>query len=220
MMKSLCGVPVIEHVIRRLKKVKNADALIVATSNLVEDDDIIKVCNSLQVSTFRGSDSDVLERFYQAAVQYKLSDIVRVCADNTLIDWNIIMEEIAAYRTGKYQLVNPSNNIPLGLGAEIFSFSMLKDAYENATEYYQHEHVTPYIYEKYRDLYCPPFLIDYSKYRLTLDEQRDWELIQRIYGELYHGEHNFALKEVVNLLEQNEDWYKINCDVHQKQDKE
>ncbi len=216
MMLQLCDKTVLGHVICRLKKVKNADLLVVATSTLPTDDAIVAECEKYGVLVYRGSDDDVLSRFYNAAVQYELTDIARVCADNTLVDWNIIEEEIVAYRTGAYPIVNPSKNVPLGLGCELFSFAMLEEAYKNADKAYQHEHVTPYIYEHYASVYRPPYAKDYSKYRFTLDTEADWQLIQRIYGKLYRERVGFTLDDVIQIMEENPEWFDLNKDVHQK----
>lgn len=220
MLKDLCGKTVLGHVISRLKRVQRADALIVATSDLPEDDVLIRECRKYNIDVFRGSNDDVLSRFYHAAVEYKLTDVARVCADNTLIDWNVIDDEIAVYRTEKYQQVDASENVPLGLGCEIFSFDMLKEAYENANERYQREHVTPYLNEHYAPPYRPPYPHDYSKYRFTLDTEQDWQLIQNIYQALYRDGEDIALACVVALMEQNQHLFDINKDVHQKTVKE
>lgn len=220
MLKDLCGKTVLGHVISRLKRVKGADVLIIATSDLPEDDAIVKECQKYHTNIFRGSNEDVLSRFYHAAVEYRLTDIARVCADNPIIDWNIIDDEIAAYRTGEYERINPSRNVPLGAGCEIFSFDMLKEAYENAREHYQHEHVTPYLNECYAPPHCPLYPNDYSKYRFTLDTEQDWKLIQNIYYALYQEGEDIALTHVVALMEKNPHWFDINKDVHQKTVKE
>ena len=220
MLKDRCGKTVLGHVISRLQRVRNADALIIATSTLPADDAIVEECRKYHVDAFRGSNEDVLSRFYHAAVEYELTDIARVCADNTLIDWNVIDDEIAAYRTGKYERIDSSENVPLGLGCEIFSFDMLKEAYENANEHYQHEHVTPYLDENYAPPYRPPYPNDYSKYRFTLDTEQDWKLIQNIYHALYREGEDMTLDRVVTLMEENPHWFDINKDVHQKLVKE
>ena len=220
MLKDLCGRTVLGHVISRLKRVRNADALIIATSDLPEDDAIVEECRKYYADVFRGSNEDVLSRFYHAAVAYGLTDVARVCADNTLIDWNVIDDEIVAYRTGKHERVNPSANVPLGLGCEIFSFDMLKEAYQKASEHYQYEHVTPYLYEHYAPPYCPPYPNDYSKYRFTLDTEQDCNLIKNIYHALYRDGEDITLDRVVELMEKNPHWFDINKGVHQKTMKE
>lgn len=220
MLKDLAGEPVLTHVLRRLKRVRGADALIVATSDLPGDDAIVALCEREGVATYRGSDSDVLARFYGAATEYRLTAIARACADNTLIDPGVIDAELAAYRTGRYPLVGYSAHVPLGLGVEVFSYAMLSEAYECATEHYHHEHVTPYIYEHFGEVYRVPFEPDYSRYRFTLDTAEDWALISAIYGELYHGTDDITLADVIALMEHRSELYELNSHVHQKGVKE
>ena len=216
MMKNLFGKSVFGHVISRLKNSRCAGKLIIATSDLSADDVLVEECKKYHVDFYRGSDTDVLERFYQAAKLYGLSDIARVCADNTLIDWQIIDEEIQIYQKNQYEMVICGETIPLGLGCEIFSFNMLEDARNKATEYYQHEHVTPYMYENFFNVYKYNLQKNLKKYRFTLDTEEDWQLISKIYSELYHGEDNFVLDDIVALMEKNPQWYDINKDIKQK----
>lgn len=216
MLKDLSGKTVLGHVICRLKQVKNADTLLVATSNLPIDNAIVAECKKYKVSFFRGSDNDVLSRFYYAAQEYNLSDIARVCADNTLVDPEIIDRELTLYREGCYDVIKCDNTVPLGLGCEVFSFASLKDAFENGHEHYHREHVTPYIYEKAIKVGTVGCEKDYSKYRFTLDTEEDWNLIKNIYNSLYYGEDNITLQQVVNLMAEHPDWFDINKNVHQK----
>lgn len=216
MMKNLFGKSVLGHVITRLKRSLGADKLIVATSNLPTDDILVEECEKYQVDFYRGSDSDVLERFYQTAKRYELTDIARVCADNTLIDWHIIDEEIEIYKRSKYDIVTCGDTVPLGLGCEIFSFELLEKARNNAKEYYQHEHVTPYLYENFFNVYKYNLPENFKKYRFTLDTEKDWQLISKIYAELYHGENDFLLTDVITAMKKNPDWFDINKDVKQK----
>ena len=220
MMKNLCGKPVIAHIIERLQKSKGADKLIIATSNLPADDILVDVCKKCGVGYFRGSDSDVLERFYQASKAYELTHIARVCADNTLIDWQIIDREIETYRNNSYDIVTSGQTVPLGLGCEIFSFELLKEAAENATEHYQHEHVTPYLYEHCNNVFKCELARDCGRFRFTLDTEQDWQLINKIYGELYCDAHDFVLDDVIRVMNANPAWFDINKDVKQKKVKE
>ena len=216
MMKNLFGKSVLAHIIERLKRSNTADKLIIATSDLSADDILVEECKKYNVDFYRGSDSDVLERFYQAAKFYGLSDIARVCADNTLIDWQIIDEEIKIYQSNQYDIVTCGDTVPLGLGCEIFSFKLLEEARNKATEYYQHEHVTPYLYEHFSNVYEYNIPKNLKKYRFTLDTEEDWQLISNIYSELYHGDNNFLLEDIVAVMEKNPNWYDINKNVKQK----
>lgn len=216
MMKELYGKSVLGHVITRLKNSRFADKLIIATSNLSADDVLVEECKKNQVAVYRGSDEDVLERFYQAAKFYELSAVARVCADNTLIDWQIIDEEIKIYQNSQYDIVTCGGSVPLGLGCEIFSYELLEKARNNAREHYQHEHVTPYLYENFSEVYRYNLKKDLGKYRFTLDTDEDWELIRKIYGALYHGVADFLLEDVIAVMEKNLEWIEINKNVKQK----
>ena len=220
MMKNLCGKSVLGHVITRLKNSRRADKLIIATSNLPTDDILVEECKNYKVDFYRGSDGDVLQRFYQAAKFYELSAVARVCADNTLIDWEIIDDEIQIYQNFKYDVVTCGDTVPLGLGCEIFSFELLEEANNKASEHYQHEHVTPYLYENFSKIYKYNLQKNFSKYRFTLDTDEDWKLISKIYAELYHGNDNFLLYDVISVMEKNPDWVEINKNVKQKKVKE
>lgn len=215
-LKFLKDKAVIGHDIERLKKVKNIDSIIVATSDKSVDDILVNECKKYNINIFRGNDDNVLSRFYYAAKKYELTDIIRICSDNPLLDWEIINKELDLYLTNKYDIVTSSKNIPLGLGGEIFSFKLLEEAYQNANKNYQFEHVTPYIYEHSLNIGYFDIDKDLSKYRFTLDEQSDWILIETIYNELYNGKHDFLLKDIVTFMNNNSSLYKINCNVKQK----
>ena len=162
----------------------------------------------------------MLERFYRTAESYGLDHIARVCADNTLVDWSIIDREIEMYRDNDFDVVVSGKSVPLGLGCEVFSWDLLKDAHDNATEHYQHEHVTPYLYEHYSNVGRYEVAEDLSRFRFTLDTDADWQLINKIYGELYLGVNDFLLDDVVRVMEAHPDWFDINKDVKQKKVKE
>lgn len=220
MMMNLCGKSVLGHVISRLQRVERADELIIAISDLTADDILAEECQRYNVKFYRGNDSDVLGRFYEAASFYRLTDIVRVCADNTLTDWNIIDEEIKIYMTGRHDVVTAGETIPLGLGAEVFSYKSLSLAHERGTEHYHREHVTPYLYEYFENIFRYDINEDYSKYRFTLDTWKDWELIEKIYKTLYRKGRDIELEDVISTMEMHPEWYLINKDVKQKNIKE
>ena len=105
---------------------------------------------------------------------------------------------------------------PRGLDTEVFSFEILEQAFSNAKKTYQREHVTPYIYENGKNVFYYKNDVDYSKFRWTLDTEEDFELISKIYDELYNGEHNFYLEEIIGLFDREPDLYQINSHVEQK----
>jgi len=214
-LKPLVDKTLLGHILTRLKQSQYIDKIIVATSENVEDSRIVDECKKYSVDCFIGSNADVLARFFRAACLYNLTDIVRICADNPLVDWEIIDKQILVYNKNQYDIVATGSHIPLGLGGEIFSFEKLEKAYNNAKEDYQREHVTPYIYENYEKILRYQINNDYSKYRFTLDTPEDWSLISKIYDILYKGTHDFTLNEVIKVMNDKHQLYEINKNIKQ-----
>ncbi len=221
-MKNLQGKTVLEHVIERVKQSKLIDEIIIATTTNGRDTVIEDEALRCGVKVFRGSEEDVLSRYYYAAKEYDLDVIVRITSDCPLIDPKIVDEIIEIYKENNFDIVTNAGNdlanrtFPRGLDAEAFSFNFLEKAHNNATEKYQREHVTPYIYETSNNIYYYKNQTDYSKYRWTLDTEEDFELIKEIYNNLYQGSHDFYLNDIIKLLEKMPELYEINAHIEQK----
>jgi len=222
-MKDLKGKPVLWHVIERVKQAENIDQTIIATTTAQRDSIIFEKAKEWGVKAYRGSEEDVLARHYEAANKYEIDTVVRITSDCPLIDPHIIDEIVEYYNNDDYTLVTNAgsdlNNrtYPRGLDTEVFSFEVLEKAYKNAEEKYQREHVTPYIYENYEDVYYYKNNQDLSNYRLTLDTKEDFELIKALYNKLYNGNHDFYLNEIIEVLNKNKELLKINQKIKQKE---
>ncbi|WP_275574990.1 glycosyltransferase family protein [Neosynechococcus sphagnicola] len=176
-------------------------------------------------SFFRGSESDVLERYYRAAQAFNADIIVRVTSDCPLFDANILTEMLKSFinqTINKLQIDYLSNAIhptcPRGLDAEIFTLSVLEKAYREAHQDHEREHVTPYIYQhpelfSLQNYSCRE---NFSHYRWTLDTPEDWEFIEAVYQVLYKNGCWFSTNEVLDLLERMPELVKINAHVLQK----
>jgi spore coat polysaccharide biosynthesis protein SpsF len=221
-MKELEGKTVLEHVIERAKQLKLIDEIIIATT--IHDRDTVIEAEALRcgVKAFRGSEDDVLSRYYYAAKENELDIVVRITSDCPLIDPKVLDEIIQFYLKNDYEIVSNAGSdlsnrtYPRGLDTEVFSFKVLENAFKNAKEIYQREHVTPYIYEKSGCTYYYKNDIDYSRYRLTLDTDEDFKLISEIYKYLYHGKHDFYLSDIVELFAKQPELFDINAHVEQK----
>lgn len=212
-LKTVNGISVLGYVILRLQRVRNSNAIIVATSTLEIDDVIVKECEKYGVLVYRGDNDDVLSRYYRAAERYKITDIARICSDNMFIDPEIVENEIAVFLENDYDLVTSGSTIPLGLGAEIFSFKCLEESFLKSTTSYEHEHVAPYIYEHGKVHYCE-IAENLGKYRFTLDTEEDWKLVNAISSKLDPKE--CVLKDIVKIMKENPEFYDINKHVKQK----
>ncbi|MGA8617152.1 MAG: glycosyltransferase family protein [Candidatus Sulfotelmatobacter sp.] len=212
------GHPMLWHVVRRTRAAKTLDQVIVATTTEPADDAIVAFCSEHGVVFFRGSEMDVLDRYYQAARQHDAHIIVRITADCPLIDPEIIDKTVRAFLSENPDYA--SNSIvrcyPRGLDTEVISLQALQSAWHEARKGYQRTHVTPYIYEdpgRFRTLSVSGDE-DWSAYRWTVDTPEDLEFVRAIYS---RGEgKNFLLSDVLQLIQREPELAEINRSVAQK----
>ncbi len=221
-LKKIKGETVLSHVINRVSKTKNVDNIVIATTIQKDDDQIVKEVTDLGHTVYRGSENDVLERYYQATLQSSANIIIRITSDCPLIDPIVIDEMVEVFINNNYSLVTNAGTdaslrtFPRGLDVEIFSREALEKAYINATLPYQREHVTPYIYENEAKIFYYKNKEDNSNHRWTLDTKEDYRLIEEIYNNLYMGEHNFYINEILELFDKNKDLINLNAHIEQK----
>ncbi len=206
--------PVLWHVYQRTKCARGIDLVVIATGDKKADDKIAKFCEMNDIPLFRGSENDVLDRYYKAAMQYKADFVVRITADCPLVDPELIDNLINDFMSGNYDYAGIAagagasilkvNKFPQGLDAEIFSFGALKTAWEKAKQPLEREHTTAYIWKrpkKFR-IGAPQVPdVDYSMFRLTVDWPNDLKLIRAIYQKLYTKNKYFGFRDVIKLLE-------------------
>jgi spore coat polysaccharide biosynthesis protein SpsF len=221
-MKIVCGKPLLEHFINRLKRVKYADQIVIATTVNDTDNIIVNLCKKLDTLYYRGSEEDVLGRYYEAAVEYGGDIIIRITSDCPVIDPDVVDYLIDFYMKNlkKYDYVTNTlkRTYPRGMDVEIFSFSILKEAYERAKREEEREHVTTFIRNRstqYR-LHNIKHSSDFSHYRLTVDTSEDLELIRRIFESLYVENPEFTMKDIHSKMAANPEWEYINAHIHQK----
>lgn len=207
----LQGQPMLLRQIERIKRSQKIDKLIVATSIDATDDVLAELCQQQQIECYRGSLTDVLDRYYQAARAYQPDYVVRLTGDCPVADHRVI-DTIIKYCVDN-QLNYASNTLqptyPDGLDVEVFTFASLEQAWHEAKLPSEREHVTPYI--KHQPLsgnyrYSP----DLSDIRLTLDEPADYELIQQIYAALYPINPDFSFEDMMVWLAKNLRLLKLN----------
>lgn len=203
-MKELCDIPVLMHVVRRIKKSRIINNVIVATTIKEEDNIIVDLMRKEHVDIFRGSEEDVLDRYYLAAKENNADIVVRVTSDDPLIDFNIIDDIVEKLITEKldYCCNNMPRTYPLGLDCECFTFNALKIAWRNAKEKYDREHVTPFIREN-SNLFKISSVKndkDFSNLRWTLDTLEDYNYIKNIYENLYYLDNYFTTSQIIDFL--------------------
>ena len=208
--KQIQNKPVLYHVINRLQKSKYAFKIIIATTLKHEDDCIKDFCIEHNIDYFRDSEENVLQRYYKTAQHFHSNIIVRITSDCPLIDVNFIDKMIEYYIQNNLSYVGPkyfgNHKFPDGFNGEVFNFKTLEDAYQNANSN-EVEHVSTYIIKKYKTKEFE-YPIDYKLYpninfhnlHLSLDTQKDYDLIKNIFNNL---QPNFTLNEILTYLDEN-----------------
>ncbi len=208
----------LELMIERLKRIKSEHHLLVATTNLEQDNYLEEICKKCNITCFRGHPSDVLDRYYHAALSSNSVDIiVRLTGDCPLHDPDLIDYAIHYFKTQSFDYLSNGfpETFPDGLDVEVMTFSALKKAYLEAKKPMEREHVTPFIRDN-KDLFsCGNFQQeeDYSHYRWTLDEAKDLEFITKIYEALYVKDPNFSTRDIIQLLEKKPELLEINKEI-------
>jgi spore coat polysaccharide biosynthesis protein SpsF len=215
-MLPLEGKTVLEHVLRRLLSVHSSTQLVIATTINAIDDQIVDLARSLGIDYFRGSEDDVLSRYYWAAKEFGAQLVVRCNSDCPLIDPGVVDLIISTFHanSGRYDYVSNILNptFPTGMHCEAFTFEALQMAFLNAKDSQEREHVTPYIYRNPNlfDLHNVELSRNLSYCRWTLDFPEDYVLISKIYQSLYKINPLFGTNEVIELIEKNPEWSEIN----------
>ena len=176
--------PLLFYVIKQLQSSKKIEKLIVATTDKPEDDVIEEYVKKLDIECFRGSEKDVLDRYFQCAKKFSLSTIIRITADCPLIDYSIVDNVIEKHFLEKsdYTTNTLIRTFPDGTDVEIFSYYVLEKAWKHASLPSEREHVTPFMRNekmnlKLSNLESPVNLRDI---RITVDQEEDYELIKKI----------------------------------------
>ena len=211
-MKQICSRPGLGHLVDRLARSERIDKIVVATSTDKSDDVIERWCGEERVRVFRGSLDDVLGRYYWTARAYGARTVVRVTADCPLIDPVVVDRVIDIYLSGGFDYARTDETYPNGLDAEVFSMDALLKAFNGADLPSEREHVTPYIWKRpemfaIKSLVCDA---DHAAMRWTIDDMKDFTLVEAIFNGLYSKGAVFHMDEIVEFLHANPALLKIN----------
>jgi spore coat polysaccharide biosynthesis protein SpsF (cytidylyltransferase family) len=202
--------PMLQFQIERLKKSKKLNAIGIATSTNPENKAIIDLANKISVPVYAGSEEDVLDRYYQAAKQFKFDVIVRITGDCPLIDPAIVDNVIEKFLADKSDYTNNVDppTYPDGFDTEVFTFAALEKAWKEAKAQHHREHVTAFIRETegFRKTSIK-YPIDLSKLRLTVDNKEDLDVITKLVSMLPD---NFSLQDVLKALDEHPELKSLN----------
>ena len=204
---------VLDYVIDQVKYSQKIEKIIVATTNLIEDDLICKYANLQKIECFRGSSEDVLDRFYQCAKKYSAKTIVRITADNPLIDPNIIDKVINEYNKCDFITNTLERTFPYGTEVEVFSFVSLEKAWENAKKPSEREHVTPFIRNPKNKFVLKNIKNqkNISNFRYTVDKLEDLQLVKEIIKNI--STRPIFLQDIIKLNKDKPEIFEINKNI-------
>ena len=222
-LKDLGGHPLLVWSVERCRMAKTLTDVVVATTEDPADDPIAALCVEYEYPCFRGSQFDVLDRYYRAAQQFSADVIVRVTADCPLIDPSVVDRVVQDFLRGGADFVANrlpppwTRTYPIGLDTEVVAFAGLERAWKEAVLKHEREHVMPYFYDqdgrfRVRIVDHDP---DYGSQRWTVDTPEDLDLLREIVARL-DGRMDVPWTEVLALLEREPELARINAAVKHK----
>lgn len=215
--KKICEKTLIEHLIERLKKSQLTNEIILCTSKNSQDDPLIEIAKKNKISFFRGSEIDVLDRLYNAALQNNVDFIVSCTGDNPLTDPEYIDKIIE-----KFQETDADYITALDLPWGTFSYGVKVSAIKKIMELKEEEDTEVWgQYFNRSNLFKTEKIEIKNNHkrpdlRLTVDTDKDFELIEKIYSNLYKKNKNFYLTDIIEFLDNNPDIKQINQEIKQK----
>ena len=221
---------VLDYLINQLRYSKHIRKIIVATTTNKQDDIIVESAKKNHIDFFRGEENDVLDRYYQCAKKFSLTNILRITSDDPLVDPTIIDELIKNYQETDCDLASIETSVedninnaksknlsgypyPIGLNAQIFSFSALEKTWKNAKLPSEREHVLPYMM-KNSDTFRQFHLrnpIKTPPLRLTIDKEEDLELFRNIISKI--SERPILLHDILELYSNEPKLFEINIHI-------
>lgn len=204
-----CSKPLLELMVERVRRSKQINDIVIATTTNSEDDPIVELCEKIGCRYYRGSEDDVLLRVLEAAESVEADVIVELTGDCPCIDWRHIDYLIQYYTEHEYDFVanNTEQSFPDGFDIRIFSRNLLAEINELTKDSWDHEHVSIYFPnhpEKYR---CFNWYASEEEnrpeYEVTLDEAGDYELIKSLFEALYFKYPDFSCKDVICYLDEH-----------------
>ena len=203
---------ILEYVFSQVEFSNKIKKIIIATTTNVNDNIIEEFCKNRNILNFRGSENDVLDRYYKCAKKFNLKNIVRITSDNPLIDPQIIDYCIEEFLKNDLDYISTEHppTFPQGYAVEVFSINTLKIAWDNAKKNSEREHVTPYFYNNPKKFKIKNFSNkeNFSNIRCTLDRENDFEFIKNIIINIKKQPR--LLNDVLKVVSEHPEFLNIN----------
>ena len=219
-LKPLGGVPMIWHTLHRLRRVREIDDIILATSTLAQDDPLADFSSEEGVPIFRGSEKDVLERYYSAAKAFEADTVVRITGDCPFIDPEITQKTIQLFldEESDYASNVLDRTFPRGTDTEVFSFESLERSYHEGSSPQDREHVTHYMRahpERFK-LKGMRSDKDLSRIRHCVDVEEDYTFVCALFSLLAGHDLFFNTQDIEREMQRSPWLAAINGKIEQK----
>jgi len=211
--KEIDGRTVIEYLIERVKKVKNIDKIVLATGSREENKRLVRIAKDLKIDYFQGSEDNVLDRFYQASLEFSPDNIIRITGDCPLMDFNLINRGLEMFQQVDCDILSNcrTRTYPRGMDFEIFKVSALKKAWRDKSEELGNKFLSTFVNptsyllnsNKFKNKDFINNKESFAHIRLTLDYPEDLELIKIIFQNLYSKNKYFTLQDILEFLKIN-----------------
>jgi spore coat polysaccharide biosynthesis protein SpsF len=219
-MAEIAGKPMLLHVLERIQRAHLVNSILIATTCLQEDDSLCDWATRHGYPFYRGSQFDVLDRYYQAAFAGRADRIVRITSDCPLIDPVLIDQSIEIHEKTGADYVSDSvrPTLPLGESVEVFCFKSLARAWSNASLEYERVHVTPYFYRNPGKFTLESLGLsgDYRHYRWTVDTPEDLEFVKRVFAKAGNEEACLSWRDTLSIVDKNPQIKYLNEHIIQK----
>jgi glutamate-1-semialdehyde 2,1-aminomutase len=211
-MQTVGDIPLIGLLLGRLRLARSVSTIVLATSTNPREQLLCDYVSALGYAVSRGSEADVLDRYYAAAREHSADIVIRITGDCPLVDPAVVDAILARFRDGDVDYLSnvAPPTFPDGLDTEVFTFAALETAWRDARTPREREHVTPYLRESGR-FRCANFTAatDGSAERWTVDEPEDLELIRKILAS-FTPRRDFSWEEVMELRDRHPEWFSVN----------
>ena len=220
-LRKIRGETLLELYINRIQKCSMIDRIVIATTTKSADNVIKGIALRLRIDCFRGSENDLLDRYYQCAKKYRGDVVVRVTADDPFVDYRVIDRAVQIFKDNEVDFVTNhfEPTYPEGLDVEVYSFCALEKSWKEAKLLSEREHVFPYIQNHQDRFKIINFKQDkdYSHLRWTIDYECDYEMTKVIYDSLYDKTPNFLQEDILKLLEKHPEISEMNAHIKRKE---
>ena len=216
------NIPMIIHLVNRIKHSKYIKKIIICTSVEKSDDELANLCKKNNLHCYRGSLENIMERICSAASSYETEHIVEILGDNPLIDFEIVDDVIELYlknnldytanisKDYKKEIQNKKYKLfPIGLRVQIYNTDTAKEYLNFNEKKFISSHPTNFIFESKNMFKCGFFeaknnwkIVNLEDLNFAINNKSQFNNVKNIFE--YFKDENFSIKDTIEYLKKYE----------------